>query len=198
MVNFKKISLKGKGCLLGCLGIVVLFIVATGLHFLNSFFGDPPSKDEIKKTVIENNASFDRAVSIIRKMDKHVYAINHTKYYPAENNLEIKGLFTSKTVNTECVQTPIKNGDLEKLFLKDGVQGIDVFDNSIEFFFGGFWRDYYCGAIWTFNGKPVGFQGENMELVPLGKGWEYKEAQGDNRYYTEKIIDNWYFYEMSF
>jgi len=35
-------------------------------------------------------------------------------------------------------------------------------------------------------------------LVPEGKGFLYQQPDGDNRYYTEHIIDHFYFYDASY
>ena len=35
-------------------------------------------------------------------------------------------------------------------------------------------------------------------LTPSGDGFEWKESDGDNRYYTEQICGNFYYYEASF
>lgn len=35
-------------------------------------------------------------------------------------------------------------------------------------------------------------------LVPSGNGFEWQEHNGDNRYYTEHICGNFYYYEASF
>lgn len=35
-------------------------------------------------------------------------------------------------------------------------------------------------------------------LVPSGNGFEWQEPNGDNRYYTEHICGNFYYYEASF
>lgn len=35
-------------------------------------------------------------------------------------------------------------------------------------------------------------------LIPSGNGFEWQEPNGDNRYYTEHICGNFYYYEASF
>lgn len=35
-------------------------------------------------------------------------------------------------------------------------------------------------------------------LKPFGNGYEWIESRGDNRYYTERICGNFYYYEASF
>ena len=46
--------------------------------------------------------------------------------------------------------------------------------------------------------RPVGFQGLDMAgTVPLGDGWLWEEAKGDNRC-LERLAPGWYYYEMRF
>lgn len=35
-------------------------------------------------------------------------------------------------------------------------------------------------------------------LVPSGDGFLYEQSDGDNRYYTERIVDHFYYYEASY
>lgn len=75
---------------------------------------------------------------------------------------------------------------------------------------GRFYIEYYChgfgiapasiyyGFYYHSVDEPVGYDGEIIPLKKDGKGWSWQEPDGDNRYYTEKIFDNWYYYEVSF
>ena len=44
---------------------------------------------------------------------------------------------------------------------------------------------------------PRGYQGSRQPLTDAGAGWSW-EDDGDNRYYTEKLCDKFYFYEVHF
>lgn len=46
-----------------------------------------------------------------------------------------------------------------------------------------------------FNGYPIC---DESELKPEENGYTYREAEGDNLYYTERITDGFYYYEMHF
>ena len=37
-----------------------------------------------------------------------------------------------------------------------------------------------------------------MEFIPQENGWYWEESDGNNRMYTEKINDHWYWYDMHF
>lgn len=200
--SIKKIPKSYKGCLRGCLvGVVVtISIIIIGIVYLNLLFPSSASKGDIQNTIIKNKGLFEDAVvciNEIKQKNAYIDEIQHTKFYPADKNPSIKGLFTGGIFKGQYIQTSLKNKTLEKLFLNKGVKHITIFDKYIEFAFeGGAGQNYYCGAVYTNDGNPVGFDGSKMQLVADGKGWSCNEANGDKKYYTEKIIDNWYFYEM--
>lgn len=56
----------------------------------------------------------------------------------------------------------------------------------------------YSGFYYSPQNVPVGFQGAELELVAGDSGWQWSESGGDNHYYTERIADNWYWFEMGF
>ena len=39
---------------------------------------------------------------------------------------------------------------------------------------------------------------DTKDLVPAGSGYGWKQPGGDNRYYTERILENWYYYESHY
>jgi len=56
----------------------------------------------------------------------------------------------------------------------------------------------YHGFYYSSNDEPIGFQAAPVKLESDGYGWKWIESNGDNRYYTEKIADHWYYYEAAF
>lgn len=54
----------------------------------------------------------------------------------------------------------------------------------------------YYGFYYSFDGKPVGYQGMPVSLREYEDGWS-GEMDG-NTYYTEQIKEKWYYYEMHF
>ncbi|MBQ9952025.1 MAG: hypothetical protein IJO98_07795 [Clostridia bacterium] len=85
----------------------------------------------------------------------------------------------------------------------DGITSIHPEDDCtfIEYVCGGhgiapsssYWGFYYAEdddmtKIWC----------ANEPLVPQGEGFVYQQPDGDNRYYTEHIVDHFYFYEASY
>lgn len=72
------------------------------------------------------------------------------------------------------------------------------------------WLDFFCygfgivpassckGFYYSPQDVPLGYQGSGQPLTEDGTGWSWEEEAGDHRYYTEKICDKFYFYEMHF
>jgi hypothetical protein len=56
----------------------------------------------------------------------------------------------------------------------------------------------YKGFYYSPKDKPLGFQATSVELTPSGSGWSWSEEGGDNTLYTEKLADNWYWFEAKF
>lgn len=194
---------KYKGYMVGNLAVVfvIIIIIIIAKMCLNSLVPPPPNKEDIHDTIVNNKVILEDAVLQIKEIKQnntYISVIEHTKFYPADENPSIKGLFTGGLLDEQYKQTPIENKTLEKLFLNIGVEQITIFDKYIEFSLGGVGSTYYCGAVCTDDGNPVGFDGSDMQIVADGRGWSWQEVNGNNKYYTEKIIDNWYFYEMRF
>ena len=57
----------------------------------------------------------------------------------------------------------------------------------------------YRGFYYSPENVPIGFQGAALEFRPVENGWESKPYPGSSiREYTERIADNWFFYEVKF
>lgn len=56
----------------------------------------------------------------------------------------------------------------------------------------------YKGFYYSPEDEPLGFQGSDIDYIEDGQGWRWKEVDGDNWEYTEKIIGKWYLFEMHF
>lgn len=52
----------------------------------------------------------------------------------------------------------------------------------------------YQGFYYSPHDKPLGFQGVEVTLYETDTGWAW-EGTGDNSGYTEKIMENWYWFE---
>lgn len=64
----------------------------------------------------------------------------------------------------------------------------------IEFFCGGKGMDDYYGFYYVEDDTPIGWEGEKYKLIQSGAGWRDEWDE----YYTERIRENWFYYEMHF
>lgn len=57
----------------------------------------------------------------------------------------------------------------------------------------------YVGFFYSESGEPVGFQGTEAEFFSYGRNnWLWHEETGDNWMQCQRIIGNWYWYDMNF
>ncbi|MBQ4564046.1 MAG: hypothetical protein IJA58_06160 [Lachnospiraceae bacterium] len=104
----------------------------------------------------------------------------------------------------EALLKAIEDGDFSAFKNKGFIKSIDA-DTDVV--------DFSCGGSGVGSGTSyVGFYytpGNDMtavwcapssagSLTPSGKGFEWRETNGDNWYYTEHICGNFYYYEASF
>ena len=98
----------------------------------------------------------------------------------------------------------IKDGDFSAFENQGFVNAIDADETVVDFSCGGagvgsgtsYVGFYYTpendmAAVWCAPSSA-------SALTPSGNGFEWKEPNGDNRYYTEHICGNFYYYEASF
>lgn len=74
---------------------------------------------------------------------------------------------------------------------------VDVYTEMVQFDTSA-WGKNYRGFYYSPQDVPLGFQDTDMEFVPRDKGWYWEEADGNNRMYTEKITNQWYWFDMHF
>lgn len=55
----------------------------------------------------------------------------------------------------------------------------------------------YNGVYYSMTDEPLAFQGASVEFTQSEDGWNWT-GEGDNGGYTEKISDNWYYFEAWF
>jgi len=108
--------------------------------------------------------------------------------------------------NLDVLSEVIENNDYDKAYKIDGIDKIRSYNLGnnevfIDFYCYGFGiapSGIYYGFYYVSNDEPLGFQAERVKLERDGVGWKWKQPKGDNYYYTEKIADNWYYYEAGF
>ncbi len=98
----------------------------------------------------------------------------------------------------------IEKGEIEAFGNRGVVKTVHESEMYIKFSCGGAGvgsGTSYVGFYYTANGSAAVI-GESPsfaeKLVPCGNGFEWRETDGDNRYYTEQICGHFWYYEESF
>ena len=98
----------------------------------------------------------------------------------------------------------IENGDFSAFENQGFVQEIDADETVVDFSCGGAGvgaGTSYVGFYYTPENDmaSVWCAPSSADLLtPSGEGFAWQESEGDNRYYTEHICGNFYYYEASF
>lgn len=106
--------------------------------------------------------------------------------------------------NEEELLTAIRNGDFSAFENQGFIKDIDVDETVVDFSCGGAGvgsGTSYVGFYYTPDNDMTAVwcaPSSASSLVPCGNGFEWWEEKGDNRYYTEHICGNFYYYEASF
>ena len=98
----------------------------------------------------------------------------------------------------------IEDGDFSAFENKGFIKDIDADEAVVDFSCGGAGvgsGTSYVGFYYTADNDMTAVwcaPSSADSLTPLENGFEWKEPNGDNRYYTEHICGNFYYYEASF
>ena len=171
--------------------VIILFVVVIGLFSV--ILSNNLSKKEIF-TLVEKNEELLRSVlAEITESQQEIKYVSTTKktriYNPEYVNLE--GLYI---IRENGIYERINNDVFQKAMSIKGLFSISVRNNIVEFSCGG--RGFGSassnyGFSYTENESTMSSRG----FIPEGNGWILREENGDNWYYTERIVGNFYYYE---
>ncbi len=120
------------------------------------------------------------------------------------DNLSKKEIISLVESNPTFLQQCVDESDIERALDIEGIK--KIYENKrkeyIKFYCGGAGlvpSSSYYGFYYSPANKPIAVEvTETNNLIPKGDGWGWKEPDGDNIYYTERIMDCWYYYESHF
>lgn len=99
----------------------------------------------------------------------------------------------------------IKNNNFDNTEKLERIESISQKENYIDLYCGGAGigsATSYYGFYYSENDSIDDMQNINYpageELKPDGSGYSWNEMDGDNRFYVEKIMDNFYYYESHY
>ena len=121
-----------------------------------------------------------------------------------DDSADKEDVFAFVCENEEALLKAIEVGDLSAFENKGFLKGISTSKTAVDFSCGGagvgsgtsyvgfyYTPDNDMTAVWCAPPHPG-------SLIPSGEGFLWQEPDGDNRYYTEHICGNFYYYEASF
>ncbi|MBR4331536.1 MAG: hypothetical protein IKP72_02555 [Clostridia bacterium] len=122
----------------------------------------------------------------------------------APDNLSKNQIFSAVRENQAFLLDCVAGSDPEQAKQIKGVQSVryDADEDYYEFYCGGAGivpASSYYGFYYSPQDAPLAVdatQTENLSPVQGGYGW--RETKGDNSYYTERIMENWYYYESHY
>lgn len=199
--------------IIAIVGILLLKVFA--LPFI-SFVLDmnTPSKDDIFEYV---EAESKIILNVIQEVDSleeeygtngfgpHVKSISHTDINTYIE--EVEGLYIYiDDPSLGGLYKEIDNELLESVLNKKPIREISRHEGGVSFSCGGRGigsATSYYGFYYSFDGSPKDYWcgtsfGSPEQLKPDGDGFSIKYSNDDNCYYTEKIMDNFYYYEAHF
>lgn len=106
--------------------------------------------------------------------------------------------------NEEALRSAVEENDFSGFENKGIVEDVSCDSNGVEFSCGGAGmgpETFYTGFFYTQANDMTAVwcaPSSSAYLKESGDGYEWKEQQGDNRYYTQKICENFYYYEAEY
>ena len=113
-------------------------------------------------------------------------------------------VFDFVSENEEELIKAIEAGDYSAFENRGFIKDIDAEETVVDFSCGGAGvgsGTSYVGFYYTSENDMAAVwcaPSSSSALAPSGNGFEWQEPNGDNRYYTEHICGNFYYYEASF
>ena len=162
------------------LSIIILVIISIILFTIYKLYDmgryTIKNKDDLKEYVINDESELSSIVELICSYnDKNIHVINKT----SENDYR-----------------KLNNTILNKIFYKYKLNAIgNRYDTGTIWFYLERHKKMtsYWGFYYTKEDNPKGYF-NNTDLVADGNG--YKENNDITQYYTEKILPNWYYFEI--
>lgn len=106
--------------------------------------------------------------------------------------------------NEEELLKAVEDGDFSAFENKGFIKDIDADETVVEFSCGGAGigsATSYVGFYYTPENDMFAVwcaPSSDNSLIPSGTGFEWRDQNGDNWYYTEHICGNFYYYEASY
>jgi len=190
---------------------IVAIIVVTAvicILALRGFIGrNTLNKDQIIQFVLDNEDLLNHAAEEILSLDRHISRIANTEFsrLRPRDGFDFEGLYAGGVAGSEFVRKPLDNPILYELLQDGRITNINIVRPThaqgtpyrIQFAFNvrGVW-DRNGGIYFSKNDEPILFDGGRWaNPEEYRDGWV---SYGRNFYYTERIVPQWFYYEMLF
>ncbi|MBQ9545596.1 MAG: hypothetical protein IJV00_10775 [Clostridia bacterium] len=180
-----------------CLFLALSLLCLSSCVSFESYY---PSQNEIVTLYKNNRRLFANAAAAALRLCPDSY-VSTTDYYRPANSDGIEGLYLAdRTDKAKEVVTSLDDRDILTLFEVCGVKSLSTRTEGelagVEFSCGGS-SNIYCGVYYISEDRPVFLSDFAAELDMYENGWKYEGKYGSIsvRYYTEKIADNFYYYD---
>ena len=188
--------------------IISFLLLPIMLTLMSCSFDDALSKEQIFKLVKDNIDLLKSSTIEVNNIGFPYYVfISTTDKKPIqEEHKDINGLyaFGDKDNSGYSVYEKINNQVLDEVMQIKGLEEISV-ERTWQYV------EYSCGATglavsgsyygfyYVSNDRPIVIEGNRgAKLTPEGNGWRYKRDENSLGYYTERITENWFYYEDHF
>ena len=121
------------------------------------------------------------------------------------DNLSKKQIISLVVENEAFLTECVNNGGADQALELYGVQSVDTARDGAYIVFdcggSGFGSSTnYCGFYYSPDDIPqlAGHMTSEDSLTTDGSGYGYRQPDGDNRYYTERIVNNWFYFEAHY
>jgi hypothetical protein len=171
-----------------------IVVITLGVVFIFNlpFSGDDGlSREEIFKLVLNNKQLLTISAS-------EIYELGYNELYIEKETNNEKVTNIRITVNNK--EDKLENEVLLQTLKIKGILDITKYDSKIEYYCGGFGfgpSTSYVGFCYMPYDTFYNLM-ENSEFEKEGDGYKRQEKDGDNSYYIERIIDDFYYYKLSY
>ena len=182
---------------------LLIFILLLLPVYSSSCSKDYPSDHTIFTLVVENEEVIVNAVMELLELEtvSTIAFISTTQKSPisASDYEDIEGLYAGMHVDGNYIYVAMSNAAIEEMMKIRKLESVYVYRDRLQFNCGGrgiIPASINYGFVYA---ESDGFIGIGTQgVTEKGNGWLWREENGDNRYYTEKIIDYFYYYEARY
>ena len=122
---------------------------------------------------------------------------------PMRDDISKEAIINLVHKNYDLLMETAQSGDYDRALQLPGIKSVYAKDANeyIDYYCGGYGfasATGYVGFYYSPSNTAIGIYADTDALVFDGNGYGWKEVDGDNSYYTEKILDFLFYYEANF